>query len=71
MKKTKLILTSLILALMLTFSSGFSAKVYASDDDPQGTSGSSKTQPAPQQAPSTSDSIMAAIYWALSNIRLW
>jgi len=65
MKKTKLILTSLILALMLTFSAGFSAKVYASDDDPQGTSGSSKTQPAPQQAPS--DSTLASVFRALSS----
>jgi hypothetical protein len=59
MKKMKLILTSLILALTLTFGGGFGANVYASADDPQGTSGSSKTQPAP-------DSSIESILWIFS-----
>lgn len=60
-KKTKLILTNLILALTLMFSAGYSTRVYADDGDPQGTSGAPKTQPAPQQTPSTPDSVMVAI----------
>ncbi|MEP7338471.1 MAG: hypothetical protein ABI977_12105 [Acidobacteriota bacterium] len=65
MKKTKLILTSFLLALMLTFAVGFSSNVYASDGDPQGTSGSTKTPPAPPP-PDT----LAAILIALASL-IW
>ena len=60
-KKTKLILMSLILALTLMFSAGYSTRVYADDGDPQGTSGAPKTQPAPQQPAGTPDSVMVTV----------
>lgn len=50
MKKTKMILSSFLLALALTFGGAFSTTAYA-NDDPQGTSGTPKAAPAPQQAP--------------------
>lgn len=60
-KKTKLLLTGFLLALMLTFAGGFSANVYASGDDPQGTSGSTKAPPAPPPP-----DVLAAIIRALA-----
>ncbi len=67
-KKTKLILTSLILALTLMFSAGYSTRVYAGAGDPQGTSGAPKTQPAPQQPASTPDSVVATIIRMLGSL---
>ena len=51
MKKAKLIVSSLLLALLLTIGGGFGTGVYASGDDPQGTSGTPKSASAPQQTP--------------------
>ena len=70
MKKTKLILTSLILALTLMFSAGYSTRVFADDGDPQGTSGAPKTQPAPQQPASTPDSVILTIIRVIGSL-LW
>lgn len=61
MKSPKLIVSSFLLALMLTIGGGFNANVYA-NDDPQGTSGTPKAAPAPQQPPPGFwDAILAAL----------
>jgi len=59
-KKTRLILTSFLLALLLTFAGGFSTSVYAEGDDPQGTSSSTKNPPSPPP-PDTLAAILSAI----------
>ncbi len=51
MKKTKMIFVSFMIAIALTFGGGFTTTAFASDDDPQGTSGTPKSAPAPQPAP--------------------
>jgi hypothetical protein len=69
MKKMRLILTTLILSLIFTISAGICENVYADGETPQGTSTSTKTQPAPEKPqPAISDSMLMAVFWALSSL---
>jgi len=64
MKKFKLMITSLFLALALIFASGQSVKVYADGDDPQG---GSKSTNAPAPPP---PSMLDVIVTLLSALRM-
>jgi hypothetical protein len=60
MKKFKLILSSILLALTLVFASAAYTPVYA-DSDPQGTTEKRPAPPAPAPAPSAGDIIAALL----------
>lgn len=64
MKKSKLLLSSFCLALVLALTVAPSTKVFADGGDPQG--GSNSTKPAPPPPPPPSPDMIRLLEWLLS-----
>lgn len=61
MKKFKLMISTLCLAIVLTFAGGAFTNVYAEDGGPQGESRSTQTTPQPPPPPSSIFAVIAAL----------